>query len=322
MPRRRGHGLPAVLFSLAGFGLASLAPRFARADSCVAPDLLDTIPADMSTGVPTNASLFAQYQTNAQYQEQPVTIDEYEPSADGGVDGGMGTAVVTGQAIPATFDPTSGLLQITPLAGLTPGDLYVVHWPALTGIDTASLGTSADTHFTAGSTMDTQAPTFAGLSSVSWNVSRQSDSCNSDIDQRYVFNLGLGAAADDGGRDFLTVLVFQTAGPDIDADAATTVLVQPIPPEGQGVTVTTDVQVGHVCFAAIVRDLTMKVSTSGAPVCVDTVSPPFFYSCGVGRGRAPRPAGLVAVALAALASTRRMSTRTRRVSRRRRGDGP
>jgi|HubBroStandDraft_4_1064222.scaffolds.fasta_scaffold74993_2 hypothetical protein len=305
MARRRGPGLPAVLFSIAGLAVAA---RDARADSCVAPDLLDTIPADMSTGVPTNASLFAQYQTNAQYQQEPVTVDQYEPAADGG----MGTEVVTGQAIPATFDPTSGLLQITPLAGLTPLDLYVVHWPALSGIDTASLGTSAETHFTAGATEDTQAPSFAGLSSISWNVSRQTDSCNSNIDQRYVFNLGLGSASDQGGRDFLTLLVFQTAGPGVDAGSATPVLVQPIPSEGQGVTVTTDVQVGHICFAAIVRNLDQQVSTSGPPVCVDTVSPPFFYSCAVSRGRAPGSAALVALAFVAIARARRASRRTRR----------
>jgi hypothetical protein len=261
--------------------------------------------------VPTNASLFAQYQTNAQYTQQPVTMDQFH----------MGAEVVTGQAVPAMFDPTSGLLQITPPAPLTPLDSYVVHWPALTGLDTASLGTSAETHFTAGTVDDTQAPTFAGLSSISWNVSRETDSCTNDVDQRYVFNLGLGAAADDGGRDFLTLLVFQTAGPGVDADASTPVLVQPVPPERQGVTVTTDVQVGHVCFAAIVRDLTMKVSTSGPPVCVDTVSPPFFYSCALPRGRASGSATLVALVLATMASVRRTAKRTARVSRRRQGRG-
>jgi hypothetical protein len=307
MPRRRGSSLPAVLLCIAGLVLAA---GDARADSCIDPDLLETIPADMATGVPTNASLFARYQTNAQYEQEPVTMDQFH----------MGTEVVTGQAIAATFDPTSGLLQITPPALLTPLDSYVVHWPALRGIDTATLGTSADQHFTAGTIEDTQAPTFAGLSSVSWNVSRQTDSCTNDIDQRYVFDLGLGAAADDGGRDSLTLLVFQTAGPGVDANASTPVLVQLIPPDGQGVTVTTNEQVGHVCFAAIVRDLTMKVSTSGPPVCVDTVSSPFFYSCGVSRGGARGSAGLVGLALVTLAAGRRASRR-RRGALRRRGGG-
>jgi hypothetical protein len=148
---------------------------------------------------------------------------------------------------------------------------------------------------------------------VSWNVSRETDSCTNDIDERYVFDLGLGAATDDGGRDSLTLLVFQTAGPDIDASAATPVLVERIPPEGQGVTITTTVQVGHVCFAALVRDLTLKVSTSGAPVCVDTVSPPFFYSCDVSPGpqsTSAACAALIALAIAAVASRRRASRRT------------
>ncbi len=302
MPSRRARWLPAVLFSAAGLASTVGEVKDARADSCTVPDLIETIPADMATGVPTNATLFARYDTNAEYAQEPVTLDQFH----------MGAPVASGQAVPATFDPTSGLLQVTPSMLLTPLDSYVVHWPALRGIDTATLGSGGELHFTAGTTADTMVPTFAGLSSVSWNVSRQTDSCTNDIDERYVFNLGLGAAADDGGRDSLTLLVFQTAGPEVDANAATPVLVQRIPPDGQGVTITTTVQVGHVCFAAIVRDLTMKVSTSGAPVCVDTVSPPFFYSCALSPGRPSTSdaAALIALALAAVGAGRRASRST------------
>ncbi len=297
---RRRRWAPAVLASAVGFAAA----RDARADSCTAPNLLETIPADKATGVPTNASLFAHYEVNAQYLQEPVTMDQVH----------MGSAVVTGQAWPATFDQTQGMLQVTPPAPLTPGDTYVIHWPALRGIDTATLGTTFDLHFTAGTTPDTAPPTFAGISSVSWDVSRETDSCTSRIEERYVFDLGLGAAADDGGRDSLTLLVFQTSGPGVDASSPAPVLVRRIPPVGAGVTITSTVQVGHVCYAAIVQDLASHVSTSGAaPVCVDTVAPPFFYGCDVARGGRPGGAELLCAAVLALTGARRgRIRRTRR----------
>ena len=275
---------------------ALISEREARADSCTSPDLIETIPQDGAENVPTNAMLFARYATIAQYLGEPVVLEH-----PAGVD----------TTVPATFDDTSGLLQITPPMALVPGDSYTVHWPALRGIDTATLGSTSDLTFTAGSEADVSPPTFAGITSVSWDVSRQSDPCNSDIDQRYVFNLGLGAAMDDGGRDSLTLLVFQTSGPSVDSSAPAPVLVQRIPPDGQGVQVTTDVTVGHICFAAIVRDLTLKASTSGAPVCVDTVSPPFFYGCGVAPAHRARGLRMVAFSAAALAFALRARRRTR-----------
>jgi hypothetical protein len=221
----------------------------------------------------------------------------------------VGVATAT---VPATFDDTSGLLQITPPAALVPDDSYVVHWPSLRGIDTATLGKSSDLTFTAGSETDVSPPTFAGITSVSWDVSRNRDSCNGSIDQRYVFTLGLGAAADDGGRDSLTVLVFQTAGPTVDANAPSPVLVQRIPPDGQSVQVSSAIgdAVGHVCFAAIVRDLTLKPSPSGPPVCIDTVAPPFFYGCAAIQGRGPRGVPTAAVVVFGIALARRARRRT------------
>lgn len=306
--RRWRRWLPVLASAVASAGSVLVAPGDARADSCTAPDLIETMPADKATGVPTNASLFARYQANAQYQQEPVTLDQID------------SAGTTTQTVPATFDETEGLLQITPPAPLTPGDSYVVHWPALRGIDTATLGAGLDAHFTAGATDDVLSPTFEGIASVSWDVSRETDSCTSNIEERYVFDLGLGAASDDGGRDSLTLVVFQTSGPGVDSSAPAPVLVRRVPPEGEHVSITSTILVGHVCFAAIVKDLTMKVSTSGAPVCVDTVAPPFFYSCGVSPERpgAPRPDGPALCAALALGLTlaRRTNARARRAGRR------
>jgi hypothetical protein len=262
--------------------LIALGAHDARGDSCTSPNLIETMPPDQAHDVPTNATLFARYDAIAQ-----PGPDETVPLEHVGIPGM--------QAVPATFDDTEGMLRITPPAPLTAGDSYVVHWPGLRGIDTATLGSGLDQHFVVGAVQDVAAPTFDGIAGVSWDVTRDKDTCTNSIDERYVFDLALGAAADDGGRDSLTLLVFQTAGPKVDAGAPTPVLVQRIPPAGQTVRVTrtVDTTIGHVCFAAIVRDLTMKVSTSGTEKCVDTVTPPFFYGCGVAPARTAGRGGVL-----------------------------
>jgi len=312
--------------------VALLCSRGAHADSCTSPDLIETIPASGATDVPTNASLFARYATIAQYLGEPVVLEHIVGNAvacdaqDGGADAGTqcitcdaqdagvdaGTSCVE-MTVQATFDDTSGLLQITPPMPLVPGDSYVVRWPALRGIDTATLGMTQNLAFTAGTEQDVSPPTFAGITSVSWDVSRNSDPCNGAIDQRYVFDLALGTAASDAGRDSLTLLVFQTSGPAVEAGTPAPVLVQRIPPEGQAVQVSSAIgdAVGHICFAAIVRDLTLKASTSGSPVCVDTVAPPFFYGCGV----TARARGGVVVSVALVASLLALARRARRRAR-------
>ena len=284
---RRRIALRAVATAVSSAAL--LADRSAQADSCTSPDLIETIPADGAQDVPTNAMLFARYVAIAQYSGEAVLFSE------AGSSGPM-------MSLTGTFDATSGLLQIQP--PLSPGTSFVVQWPALRGIDTATLGSTVTESLTTGTRADDMPPTFAGLTSIAWDVSRTNDSCTNSVDERYTFDLGLGAASDDGGRDSLTVLVFQTSGPTVDASVL--VQVQRIPPAGQHLHVVRSIgdAVGHVCFAAIVRDLTLKQSTSGSPVCVDTVAPPFFYGCSAGDARSGSQAAWLA-ALAALALLRR-----------------
>jgi hypothetical protein len=265
--------------------LSALAARQARADSCASPDLLETMPPDNAQNVPTNAMLFARYGLTATYADETVPLEHV----------GAETTTPT-----ATFDPTERTLRIAPPAPLAAGDSYVVHWPSLGDSSHANLGTRLDQHFTVGATEDVKAPTFQGLTSVTWDASRTNDPCSNTVTERFVFDLGLGAANDDGGRDSLTLIVFQTAGPTVAAAARTPVLLQRIPPVGQSVrvTMTLDDAVGHVCFAAIVRDLTLKVSTSGPETCVDTVRPPFFYGCAAAPAGGERGRGLLVLALA------------------------
>ena len=151
-------------------------------------------------------------------------------------------------ALTGVFNANEGLVEVTPPAPLEPGERYSVEWPALRGIATATLGRGAKVRFTAGS----------------------------------------DEARDDGGRDSLALVVFQTAGPGITAtSAATPVLTRALPDDNHvALRLLVDEAVGRVCFAAIVRDLGGRVSASGnVEACTKTVAPPFFRGCSVQGAR-------------------------------------
>jgi hypothetical protein len=85
----------------------------------------------------------------------------------------------------------------------------------------------------------------------------------------------------------LTLLVFQTKGPNVDPAAPEPVRVSRMP-SGSSVRVVRalDDSIGDVCFAAIARDLTGKASASGSrETCVTTVAPPFFEGCSATPAR-------------------------------------
>ncbi len=82
----------AVAFAL----LAPFAPA-ARAQQCGRPDVLDTVPPDLATDVPPNASLTAHYDPSAEYLGEDVVLTPM-----GGVD----------EVVTATFDDTQGLADL------------------------------------------------------------------------------------------------------------------------------------------------------------------------------------------------------------------
>src|SRR5262249_21305773 len=149
----------------------------------------------------------------------------------------------------------------------------------------------------------------AGLTGVSWDLERKTNDCTDSLENRLVFTLSLAPATDDGGAAGLTLVVFQSAGSGIDTDAgAKPGLTAPLPGDGKDVVVKLPVEVatGHVCFAAIARDLTGKVSSSGSQtVCVETTAPPFFRGCAVGGSNGRGAGGLVAAVVAIVLAARR-----------------
>jgi hypothetical protein len=274
----------------------------ARAATCASPDVLDTVPADMGT-IPPNAALFAHYDASAEYANEDVV---FTPP------GGGDEAFAGNDPMPVvTWDATQGLLAFTPPEALAPGD-YTIVWPGLRGLNTATPGLPATVHFTVGQTADVAPPDFGGLTGVTWDLERQTNDCTSSLENRFVFTLALDTADDDGGRANLTLVVFETSGSGVDGGSVP-VLSTPMPAAGKDVTVKLSVgeATGHVCFAAIARDLTGKISTSGSrTVCVDTTAPPFFRGCAIAAGGGPRTAvGGIALALVALARRARRRAR-------------
>jgi hypothetical protein len=272
----------------------------ARADDCATADLLDTFPPDAGTGVPTDAVLTAHYAPNAQYGGETVTLQH-------------GTAPK--ETVDAVFDETQGLLSVTPVVPLVSGDRYAIEWPGLRGIDTASIGTGATVTFRVGDGPDVSAPIFAGLTKVRWDVKRERDECTSSFEDRFVFDLTPGAATDDAGTRNLALVVFQTKGPRVDQSGTREqVQISPLPKPGEAVRVALPIAdaEGDVCFAALVRDLTGKVSSADREACTHTTAPPFFYGCSVARASSVRwPPGLaasLAFALSLLARRRHRRT--------------
>ena len=209
------------------------------------------------------------------------------------------------------FDAAEGILSVTP-PELLPEREYEITWPALRGIATASKGDAATFHFEVGKDADTDPPRFAGLTDIDWDWERERDECSETTDDRYLFKLGVGDTSDDGGRESLTLLVFQTKGPKITVPVQ--IHVGALPAQGERVQVTRTVgeAVGELCFSALVRDLTGQVAGGTAEeVCVSTAAPPFFDGCAVAptagpaTGRNPSRAAWLAGMLFAAAALRR-----------------
>ena len=267
----------------------------ARAGPCGRPDLVETFPPSDATDVPVNARLTARYVSTAEYLGEPVSLEHV----------GVGP-----EDAPVTFDANEGLLTIAPVVPLTGGDKYKIGWPALRGLTTAALGRGADVTFMAGTGDDQSAPEFAGALGLAWDIERYDDDCTDSPEDRYRFDVSIGEATDDGPRDMLTLVVFQTSGPTQPGGSPEPVFVGHLPERGKVAEVRRpiDAAIGRICFAALVRDSVGRASNSADhEVCVTTVRPPFFYGCSLppGRGRSWVPIFVVVALGAAWRSRRR-----------------
>jgi hypothetical protein len=286
----RASAARVVPWSLA---LASLVvPAAADAAPCGQPDVDATFPPHEARGVPPNATLSAHYSNPADYIDEIVTL--------AGPAGGVVVSV--------SYDEAESMLRAQPVAELAQGS-YVLAWPALRGVAT-SRGLGRTIEFSVGTTRDASAPRFSGLRSIEWDLSREEDPCTESLEDRFLYDLGLGSAEDDLPADLLALVVFETrSGGKAQRSAPEQIAVVPWPEKGV-------VRVGRqatgdetVCFAAVTRDLTHRVSGGGnEEVCVETTAPPFFYGCTSAPVRT-RVGAIFVVAALALAALRRRKAR-------------
>ncbi len=272
-------------------GAAAATPA-AHAQECGKPDLVDMVPPDMATGVPLNATLGAHYTAATEYLGEEVVLVRPD-----------GSEVV----LPATWDATEQLLSATPAQPLDPNINYVIRWPALRGLNAAAPGVGGNAHFTTGATIDAAPPSFVGLTSIAWDLERKENDCIDELVERYVFDLDLGIASDDGGTSGLTLMLFQTEGPTV-MGTPKPIPARALPTDGRAqVRLATGEAVGHICFVGVVRDTIGLLSQSNdVEVCIETTDPPFFRGCGVaGPGAGPGWAPAL-LALAALLLRRRI----------------
>lgn len=237
----------------------------ARAQTCGAPDLLSAVPPDGATLVPVTAPIHAFYAAAALYQNEPILLD----FPDGTV-----------QALVGELDAAEGRLTLRPPAALAPLTTYTVHWPELRGTTSGGKGLGARVTFTTGAGPDLEPPAFTGATALAWDWIREDDDCTDQTEDRLAFEISLGQASDDGGRDSLTLVLSQTQGPLLASPRQLVIGALPAPGEPAKLSLGVDSAVGRVCFAALVRDLTEKISGGGdREVCVRTTRPPFFYGC-------------------------------------------
>jgi hypothetical protein len=285
-----------VALTLAIGAVAAAPAPVARAAQCGKPDLVDMVPPDKATGVALNATLAAHYAESAEHINENVVFIR-----PGGVE----------EMLAPTWNRTEHRLSVTP-AYLASSTSYEVRWPALRGLNAAAPGVGGTANFTTGTTIDSAPPSFPGLAGVTWDLERETDDCVDELVERFVFDIDVGTATDDGGVGGLTLLLFQTRGPGI------TGLPVPLPPRAwpaDGMRVQIRLAkadaVGEICFAGIARDPTGLISDSGAvEACVHTTDPPFFRGCSV-SGPGPH-SGVAAATLALIAVPLWFRRRTRR----------
>lgn len=284
--------LARTLASVLLFGLL-LAPRVVSAAPCGRPDIDASYPPNGAVDVPPNATLSAHYQAPADYADEVVTLTG--PAGDVPID--------------VFYDQAESMLRAQPRTALGAGP-HVVTWPGLRGVATnRGLGLTAE--FSVGTRSDQEAPRFAGLDGIDWDLSREEDECTETHEDRFWFDLDLGSISDDLAPSLLSVIVFETRGPSSGSDPEQ-IAVKPMP-KNRTVRVERPAAGGQtVCFAAVVRDLTNRVSGGGdEEVCVETTELPFFDGCSLGarRSRGGSAVSLLFASLLVIAGRRRGARR-------------
>jgi hypothetical protein len=274
---------PRLLTFASASGLLALVwTTGALAAPCGRPDVDVTSPPLGATDVPQNASFSAHYAAPALYVDEVATLTDEQ-----------GAAV----EVSTSYDEADSILRVTPSAALAVGH-YELSFPGLRGVS-SGVGLGKNVAFFVQDTVDAAPPSFVGLRDADWDLSRDRDECADSLEDRFVFELGLGAARDDADTELLSVLVFQTQDPKGKRDPVK-VAMRSLPKDGKLVVSRPASSAGETCFAAVVQDMLGNLSGGGdKQVCVTTKAPPFFEGCSLARGRAPSSPATAWAALAA-----------------------
>ena len=290
--------------------------------ACGTPDVVDTLPPDGQTLVPTNTSLSASYELGATHQGEPVIVTANPGSRHqlaASYSRALKSLVVTLPNCAGGADPSCLENSDFPGGQLKPNTEYRVEWPGLSADDALRVGQGATVTFGTGPGPDATSPSFAGTRRVRWGFEREFDGCSDTESERYVFDVQISSPTYAGGEELLTMHVFQTVGRLLQKDAND----NPVPEEvhrgryrgGESIRIKQPIATafGQVCFSAFAEAPNGLISQgSETEACTRTEHPPFFEGCSFGGQsfgkQDARSSGwalwLLAVGLAACARSR------------------
>lgn len=257
---------------------AWLVPAFTARAQCPDPaDRVLTFPDDRASNVPVNATLFVEFPSTQAPGGRPtwLVLDSRGNAVEGSEDW---------DGLTTSFNPTSDLEPRRP---------YYAR------VSVAATGQYRNFEFNTGSGRDERAPSFSGLSGLSWEHRTEDwlfESCRISR-EGIIHHLEFSEASDDSGREHLCYHIYQTSGGGI--SSPTLVARTPYIDGGFNLLLPPEQGEGHVCFRVEVRDLSGRFDGNSREHCVDAIVGAVFEdACRVG-GAAPRDhAGLSWASLA------------------------
>jgi len=285
-PLAEPFGLGCVLL------LTWAAPIGSAYAACGTPDLVDTLPPDGQTLVPTNTPLSASYELGAMHQGEPVIVTANPGSRHqlaASYSRVLKSLVVTLPNCASSLDPNCLENPDFPGGQLKPNTTYRVEWPGLAADAALRVGQGATVAFDTGPGPDATSPSFAGTRGVRWGFEREFDSCSDTESERYVFDVQISPPTYAGGDELLVMHVFQTVGRLLQKDEND----NPIPEEvhrgryrgGESIRIKQPIATafGEVCFSAFAEAPNGLISQgSETEACTRTEHPPFFEGCSLG----------------------------------------
>ncbi len=294
---RRRLGRPSETWLLLGATLLLVwgVPLDAVHAACGRPDVVDTLPPQGQTSVPTNTALSATYELGAMHQGEPVMVT-VTPGSRHQLSASYSRAL---RSLVVTLPSCAGAPGCVenpdvPAGQLKPATEYTVEWPALRSDADAREGLGATVTFTSGPGPDTSSPSFDGTRDVRWGFEREYDSCSDTESERYVFDVGISPPSYAGGEELLVMHVFQTVGRLLAKDGNGNAIPEEVHRGryrgGERIRVKQPIATGFgkVCFSAFAEAPNGLISQgSETEACTRTEHPPFFEGCSLGGPSTP-----------------------------------